>query len=962
MMAPLHIPIANLVKQALDTLAMSYQEACLQNQDMVLYARQAEAFKNEILRADSLAQCWDALDDWSGRCAEAIMNSDVQQQARLRIVEGWLAQYGASVVAAQEMDRLTVWSTAMLELLFTWRTWAAAQWVQQAAAMLPPNVDDEYGFSYTLPLMVERRWVECMPYIDKWKKIPGLSTYYLAHLHTLEADILVHLVGNFTAATHRIKEAQSLWPRLVYAAEIEGRIYLEQHQLVQARDHLQRLLMQYPQHRSIPIALGIALEYDNDKPAAYLHYQQLLHQFPGHTGARHNLLSVTQIDDGDLRIAHKHADTFMQVMQAIEPEGVYDTLITVAGFMQGALLWEPAIAYYQQAISLQPYRPEGWVKLGQLYEAPMKLENTPPSEQEQWAAKAIKEYEYCINLAPGFFDGYWKLALLHQYFKRYEQAIDILQQCLQQCPAFTRLLYMQMAYLHQELNQWPKANACLLQAAAMHTLHDSMDGFLKECIDFYASQVAKQPGGLDEVLGLIEQLRQTLPPTWSHQYYTHKLAVLQAAEIPAQPLLDLLNEASVRYPDDAAFAQQRISYAQKLEKAPPQLKQWIAEGYTAFAQQEFFKEAMQAQVYGPVLEALQPAKQIQLYVHSSIVPHMVQGDNYDFLPAFAQRIDDFKKYMLHHWGIQLPGIQFKEYQEHAGHYDFYTLLDECIGTAGNPIYWDRLLVQAPQQALEALGITAQALTQPYLALPLFWVEQEQRALLLAAGMAVHPPIELLFFHLRYVVWQHLPRFLSFQQAAQLTLLRPQLAEEAPPTTNTVSANTWSTLLQHETPETCGQVLNLYYMLLEHRAQVAKKEEILYSVQQARVSELSLGNLFTQFIQQPAYAPVWPGTMPFTGLHQLSQAIQQTISKHLQTTAVGNPYLALNPNDTQDILAAVRNATPQPGDLIMVDTPEMIPACKALTKMDFPYLQFITPAMPYPAALQGEATVFNSIDF
>ncbi len=903
-------------------LADAYRNASLHNENMIEFSKLTESFRVNFISAHKMSKAWDCLDNYLGAAYDNKMQSPAISTFRNKFISEIIETLALKVEhkfdVSKENGITEFWNT-YFEFIFGWHLTFAGSFLTRCYVSLKKagiHIRELLQFSL---LIEQARWVETFPIIDKLKNNKQISKKDKANLLALEAAIELHYVGNISAAKECVMQAFDLSTNEEYPFELEGRILSEEKKYEEARVKFNAMGSRFPDSIQYKINIGSTWERENLPQLALQVYNEILITNPGNINSLQNriLLINTANDEKEKRLSE--INSFTEKILFIEPESAYDAYTRAALAHENTGDYADAEKWYQKAIDLNKVRPEAYNSLGQMLVRQINNDDPTGNEANTLGQKATTYFLKSIELAPGLLDGYWNLALLQLKQKAYSASIETLDNCFPHCPKFQRLIHMQKCYLYQELKDWEKAGDALLAAASMYNGGDPISNFIDDSVKFYRDQLLNNNEQPEPIFTFLEKLKKILPANALEYYYKLELEMAISFHKKDASFSKTLNDAVAQFPSNDFFVQQKIEWLDSLPEAKDEKSATIMEAHHRFPDKPVFTDWLRKDFYGSVYESLADPKPIYVDCHESIVHLFLDTVSNDLLNHFLDKIDAFRVKFMEHFGLHIPGIQFRLFNSDNEYYDFYTSIDEVIVVAGNKIKTDSILVNTPVETLEKAGIAYQTPVYPYPVLPLFWIGKEDIAKAKSAGIQMYEPIEFILFHLQVQVWHHMHRFIRFYD------------------------NEIMTLLEKEPLAICRSFMTLLQLLLEHKAPVIRKDVLLIRLKMGMEKRMNLQQIAAEIMQEDEFQPKFFLESKFNLCYRIGAGINNYISESLGYTVQNNWFVKIKPEACQEILAAFRDIKNPHDAIIEVPDQESSWSLSTITKMEFPYLRFAVPS-------------------
>ncbi len=318
---------------------------------------------------------------------------------------------------------------------------------------------------------------------------------------------------------------------------------------------------------------------------------------------------------------------------------------------------------------------------------------------------------------------------------------------------------------------------------------------------------------------------------------------------------------------------------------------------------------------------------IALEVSSDLVP--LVDDTSNFLGELIPMMRDGLFYEL---GVRFPGIRVRGNDGSLGANSYIILLNEVpmvIGTVDQR----KCLVNDTPDRLRLLGIEATPAQNPATGIACAWIRADKRELAEQAGLTAWDAGSYMVLHLSAILRKNACDFVGIQEVQnmldQLEQAYPALVKEVVPKAVSVV-----------------QLTEILRRLAEEEILLRDLRTILQALAEWGPVE-SDTVMLTEHVRSSLKRYIshkYTAGQNTLVVYLLDPQIEETIRSSIQHTASGN-YLALEPEITQDILAAVRreigNLPPSAQQPVVLTTQEIRRYFRKLVELEFPHLAVVS---------------------
>ncbi len=306
-----------------------------------------------------------------------------------------------------------------------------------------------------------------------------------------------------------------------------------------------------------------------------------------------------------------------------------------------------------------------------------------------------------------------------------------------------------------------------------------------------------------------------------------------------------------------------------------------------------------------------------------LAPELDQGLASPDGGALAQELRRLRWHLWETYGVALPPIALRPspLPERT-----YLVRVDQVAIAGMQLPLDALFVHGQREQLAQAGIPFEATNNPLNGRPAAWIQKEHADALRAAHIFASEAPFALRLHVQAILEARLGGFLSHQDVADL--LGIHLPEEEAATV----ASQWLTPLT-----------SVVRALLQERVPVRSMPAIVEGLRDGMSRSESVAAIAERVRCHDAVRYGLPGLSWRTRYLRLTPVTEAMLAKRLRTLN-GQAVLAIEPEVTQEFLAAVRTAVQSLEDsgwvAVLVENPDIRPHMRALVELEFPHLPVV----------------------
>ncbi len=310
---------------------------------------------------------------------------------------------------------------------------------------------------------------------------------------------------------------------------------------------------------------------------------------------------------------------------------------------------------------------------------------------------------------------------------------------------------------------------------------------------------------------------------------------------------------------------------------------------------------------------------VALEVAGDLIPYAEENPDTErpnllgVLPAMRERI-------LTDMGVKVPGARVRGNESDLTDGTYIIMLDEVPIVSGH-VPLEFVFVTTPHERLSELGIEFDDAVDPATLEPGAWIAREDANQLEGESLDV---VGYIIRHLEAVLRSNLAMFVGRQEIIMML------------------ENVWSEAAKRiaEDATLLSRFVRVLKSLVGELVPIGNLEPILEIFLEATSQEWGMDVLMETIRTQPAIIPLLPANQPGTRFLQFERAQERMLRGALRPLG-DEYYLALEPEVTQDLLAAVRNEVVGDEPMgILVEDPTLRRYVRSLVQLEFPRLHVL----------------------
>ena len=343
------------------------------------------------------------------------------------------------------------------------------------------------------------------------------------------------------------------------------------------------------------------------------------------------------------------------------------------------------------------------------------------------------------------------------------------------------------------------------------------------------------------------------------------------------------------------------------------------------------KEALQkAKVQeGQSQQMLPVVTPIALEVASDLIPLVDDATGSKFLNEMIPMMRDGLFYEL---GVRYPGLRVRGNEGDLPRGAYIIMVNEIPMVMGT-VDQDKVLVNDTPERLRLLNIPAEPATNPANGNDCAWVSRDVQALCEQAGLTTWDAAGYMVLHLSAVLRKNASEFVGIQETQNML---EQLEQAFP------------ALVKEVVPKAVSpfQLTDILRRLVEEEISIRDLRSVLQALAEWGPVENDTVML-TEYVRAALKRYIshkYTRGQSTLIVYLLEPQIEETVRSSIQHTSSGS-YLALEPEITQEILAAVRNEIgnlpPSAQQPVILTTMEIRRYFRKLVELEFPHLAVLS---------------------
>ena len=324
---------------------------------------------------------------------------------------------------------------------------------------------------------------------------------------------------------------------------------------------------------------------------------------------------------------------------------------------------------------------------------------------------------------------------------------------------------------------------------------------------------------------------------------------------------------------------------------------------------------------GKSAELLPVVTPIAVEVGARLVPENAERD----WALIKARFPEMRRQIEEATGVVIPGVRVRSNETGLGAESYLVLLDE-VPVATGEVHVDKRYALAPAAALEELGIPGDAVIQvedPLTGGPGCWIGPAHWGVPAQHNVTMwEDSLEFMVRHIEAILARHLAEFLGVQEVENL-IERWSGTEQG------------AALVKAALPDAAQHLrfARVLRALVKERVPITAWESILEAVRDAGL-EGAEPETSVRAVRQ-RLKPLLPGNRAHDERRAVPADVEDRIAEWIRRED-GRTYLAITPEATQELLAAIRNVVEPAGkNLVLTCGGEVRPFVRRLVQQEFP---------------------------
>lgn len=705
-----------------ELLASMYYNASLAGTDMVEFASIIESLKRTVQNESNVLSHWT---HWDNAVIQSKPTRALDTLIQTRTEFALHVAKGYAQLIAEATNTL---EEVFFEYLYVWRTVHFKDVLQVLQSNQQISAEEELFWTNRVTIIEERRWVEMIPVIQHWITSPHITAPRKAHFLSVLAAIYIFYVGDYKRSKTFLDEAILLHETEPYVQSVHATWYLEQNLIEDAKSRYQQMVLDQKMLVIGYNGLGNCARKQEDFFTAEEWYFKAKASEPGYLETYQNLISLYGAESKLYEVRKDQISAYVDTELLIEINYAIHYYLDAANACITVNDIEAAKQWHAKAAQENKLRVDVLLQAGSIIRHPL------PADLSNLTADAAyleteKVYKEAMLAAPTCFDPYWALYILYKQASCYEAAIAVLKQAYPFSEVFQELCIMEITTCYESLQQWQQASENLLEG--IKAFPDSQALF--EYAEFYSERLAQHDAtsniNFEASKLFYHQLCAVIPEQRKQDFYTFFTKSIADKKQDEDFLIAVYEDALLDFPNNTTFRKQ-------VERI--KVLRTVFDGGTPYNH---------------------TITEIAVECDSRLCDLFLTPERNDFTPAFWQKLNQFKEAFHQRFGVALPAIIFREYTFHSEHYDFYSTLQEVYTNHGIKFHADCILVRGALNEVPVIE-TCYAYA-PYFIL--HWVKEEYRTQI-PSSCVILEPVDVIFEHLQYTLWNQLHRFMHYDQA------------------------------------------------------------------------------------------------------------------------------------------------------------------------------------------------------
>jgi tetratricopeptide (TPR) repeat protein len=718
--------------------------------------------------------------------------------------------------------------------------------------------------------------------------------------------------------------------------------WLQQSKIPEAKNYLEKALNHSGPVQQAYTLMGDCYSQQGDYDAAEEWYRGATKQV-GYNSSW-GYINLLQLYGNTEELFHAHEVEFELLLErvvAMDPTNEYTGCLTISAIYQQNHLYEQAHHWCERAIEVDTSRINGYITNGNIYteEGRLARENKRDDEAEHAFNQAEVAFTKATDLDPTIFDGYWAMGDLREQQEHWQDAYEWYKKSIPFRPMWEQNIRIRMGEMLWKQSRFEEAIDEVVHALQLKPDEQG----LVNTLEIWAEDFYKKLGRSDEARCLYDSIRQIVGSSYEASYQ-NRLANLAYYGGDYQTAIDYYNKAISADPKEPMYFS-NLAYAwenlkvddnrrEELDHAMSALREALrlAPGNNSYARRLHALEAerrMVARFGESFLKKETPAvSDISMCIGLDLVPYADPGlsesvEPYSghvgptgLAPALQEAINNMRQRFRDKFGIETPGISFKDDLSEKPNAYIFKLSEVPIIRVTIPI--DKRFCPGTLEELPGLRSIAEEGVDPQTDAKGYWIARPDWAEVEKHGLKLWRVLE---YPLR-----HMEAFLEKNLGVLLDSLETEFLLQNKPSEAAASIS--------QSIEKRDALAHVLRGLVSERVPITAFNQICEVFLKLSSNETSLVNIVEELRSLPPIRHTLPGNNHQYTFYRLGQHLEAELLANL--TEDVQPLLVLQPEEFQVILDVVRDKIPsQQNVALLVSKTRLRPLVRKLIERQYP---------------------------